>query len=352
VIELWHREDLKDRAKQAMRTNGYWKGVWLSLVLLMLTANIGWGGSDSNIFYRLNGINQNQYLREVWRNIPLAAWFWGFAVTVALLYKYLVVNPLIVGRQRYFLEHRSRRVNPSLVFRSFGEGYWNIVRTLFMRDLIVFVFSLLLLVPGIIKSYQYYLVPSILAENPKMNWRRALRLSWEMTQGEKMEIWVIELSFIGWSFIATAVTIGVFLIYSSLIRDVFQNLYDRFLALTHANPISRSTLEWFLGSNDDPIVYANGYILQFLSLHLYGLIVYYLSLLMSSITQIFVAPYYYGTFADLYAVVRARALVRGQASTEELPGFVWPDEEALEEAMRPDEPPKVLVEAPDETNPL
>mgnify|MGYP006295230481 CR=1 FL=1 len=66
----------------------------------------------------------------------------------------------------------------------------------------------MLIIPGIIKSYAYRMVPYILAENPKIGHRRALDLSNKMTRGEKWKIFVLDLSFIGW-FILGALFFGI-----------------------------------------------------------------------------------------------------------------------------------------------
>ena len=59
-------------------------------------------------------------------------------------------------------------------------------------------YSKLFIIPGIIKSYEYCMVPYILAENPQISCERAFELSRQMTKGEKWKIFVLGLSFIGW----------------------------------------------------------------------------------------------------------------------------------------------------------
>ena len=62
----------------------------------------------------------------------------------------------------------------------------------------VFLWSLLFIIPGIIKSYEYCMIPYILAENPEIEMDRAFEISRKMTKGEKWKIFVLGLSFIGW----------------------------------------------------------------------------------------------------------------------------------------------------------
>ena len=72
----------------------------------------------------------------------------------------------------------------------------------------LFLWTLLLIIPGIIKMYEYRFVPYILAENPDLNHNRVLDLSREMTAGEKMNIFILDLSFLGW-FILGALFFGI-----------------------------------------------------------------------------------------------------------------------------------------------
>ena len=72
------------------------------------------------------------------------------------------------------------------MFDGFKKGrYGNIMKTMFFRNLFVFLWSLLLIVPGIIKGYEYLMVPYILAENPTMDRREVFALSKRMMDGQK-----------------------------------------------------------------------------------------------------------------------------------------------------------------------
>ena len=75
----------------------------------------------------------------------------------------------------------------------------NILQTIF-----VFLWCLLLIVPGIIKAFAYALVPLVLADEKHKNlgYREVLRKSEDMMRGHKMDLFVFELSFIGWHFLA------------------------------------------------------------------------------------------------------------------------------------------------------
>ena len=84
-------------------------------------------------------------------------------------------------------------------------------RVMFLRGLFTALWSLLLVVPGIVKGYAWRLVPYLLAENPNLDYRRALDLSAAMMDGHKMDVFVLDLSFFGWNLLsaATAGILGV-----------------------------------------------------------------------------------------------------------------------------------------------
>lgn len=62
--------------------------------------------------------------------------------------------------------------------------------------------ALLLIVPGIIKSYSYAMAPYILKDNPEMGAEEAIVESMKMMKGYKMKLFLLDLSFIGWMFLA------------------------------------------------------------------------------------------------------------------------------------------------------
>lgn len=117
------------------------------------------------------------------------------------------------------------------------DGF-SFVGKLILLDLItalfIFLWSLLFLIPGIVRSYAYFAVPYILAENPDLDHNRVLQLSMDMTRGHKMDIFFTQLSFIFW-FLLDAITwniVGVFYVrpyYNATMAEVYRFL--RFEAL-------------------------------------------------------------------------------------------------------------------------
>ena len=79
-------------------------------------------------------------------------------------------------------------------FNRFGTGF---VMN-FLVGIFTFLWSLLFLVPGIIKSYSYAMTPYILAENPHMTANEAITESRRVMNGNKWRLFCMHFSFIGW----------------------------------------------------------------------------------------------------------------------------------------------------------
>ena len=74
----------------------------------------------------------------------------------------------------------------------------------FLTNLYVALWTLLLVIPGIVKSYSYAMTPFILSENPEMSANDAITASREMMDGHKWDLFCLYLSFIGWNLLVSA----------------------------------------------------------------------------------------------------------------------------------------------------
>lgn len=83
-------------------------------------------------------------------------------------------------------------------------GYW-------WRQLFTFLWSLAFVIPGIVKSLSYAMQPYILADCPDVTAKDSLKLSMRMMQGQKMRLFVLGLSFIGWALLS-AFTCGILVV--------------------------------------------------------------------------------------------------------------------------------------------
>lgn len=130
------------------------------------------------------------------------------AALVAVAFDVFLLKPLEVGSERIFICGRVEDPKIDMIGGAFSENYKNVVFTQFLRGLYIFLWSLLLIVPGIVKSYEYRMIPYILAENPDIDHREAFRLSRAMMDGQKWNAFIFDLSFIGWELLAV-LTLGI-----------------------------------------------------------------------------------------------------------------------------------------------
>lgn len=87
--------------------------------------------------------------------------------------------------------------------------YWkNAVCTRLLTGLYIFLWTLLLIIPGIIASYSYAMTGYILAEHPELTAGEAIAASKEMMAGNRWRLFCLHLSFIGWALLCT-LTLGI-----------------------------------------------------------------------------------------------------------------------------------------------
>lgn len=88
------------------------------------------------------------------------------------------------------------------------DDFWSAFKVTFLVGLFTFLWSLLFVIPGIIKSFSYSMSTYILAENKGKPALECINESKAMTNGHKMDLFVLVLSFIGWVFLC-AITLGI-----------------------------------------------------------------------------------------------------------------------------------------------
>ena len=194
----WSRSLLKQNAKQVLRSS-YWR-----VFLIWLLMSLGVSAAATALSYVLFLI-PTIVLSFATINSP-GAYVAGVIIIYLLMLAFmlafnaLVTSPLTIGAQRYMMESRAGYPPIDSVFSPFRDKaqYLNVAKNMFLMILEIIGFSLLFIIPGIVRRYQLFYVPYLLAENPYMSYQRAKELSKAMSDGEKMEIFVLELSFIGW----------------------------------------------------------------------------------------------------------------------------------------------------------
>ena len=197
----WERSQLKQMARTALQ-GSYWKSVFAAFLISLTTATYSSSGAMS-FKEETSEITSNlmPYLP-----IFISAIFFGVSLGLAL--RILVMLPLEVGCRRYFLEDIYYPTELDRLKAGFAVNYWNVVWVQFLRGLFTTLWTLLFIVPGIVKAYEYRMIPYLLAEDPNMSSKEAFAISKRMMDGEKMNAFVLDLSFFGWMFLS-AITLGI-----------------------------------------------------------------------------------------------------------------------------------------------
>lgn len=203
---MWTRAELKESAKTALKPY-YWWGVLACFVAGLLGG--GSGGSGISFGNGFNSSIRKQYTggridAETLAVLKIVLVVAVFITIGVLVFSILVSNVVYVGMLNFFLESRYRGESAGIgaLFFGFAKGkYGNIVKIMFLKGLYQGLWTLLLIIPGIVKSYEYYMVPYLLADDPTIDMQEAFRLSKKMMDGNKFSTFVLELSFMGWYFL-------------------------------------------------------------------------------------------------------------------------------------------------------
>lgn len=201
---MWTRKELKARGKAAFKRN-YWNSVVAGAVVLMLFGAFAGGGSRASGSTKeiTEAISQSGVSLTVFFGIP------GIGILLATVISVFLYNPLEVGTNRFFLKNAQERASFKELFFAFQNGsFLKIVAAKFLEGLFIGLWSLLLVIPGIIKALEYMMVDYILADNPGIAPMDALRESKRMMKGHKWNAFVLGLSFLGWE-ILSVLTLGL-----------------------------------------------------------------------------------------------------------------------------------------------
>ena len=183
------------RAQARERLEGQW-GTFVLMTFLMLVIQTilqipGYIGSlleilsPENVLASLSFSNISNILSLL--ALPLS---WG--LTVSLL-----------------RNHREESVDLENLFDGFRGGrYTRVFCALFLVNLFTILWTLLLIIPGIMKAFSYALTPYIIMDEPELTARQAITRSCEIMEGRRWKLFCLYLSFIGWG-ILSLLTFGI-----------------------------------------------------------------------------------------------------------------------------------------------
>jgi len=255
---MWNRKDVKAKGKEAFKRN-YWKCVATALLIAVVAGGGGSIGGNAGGFTSSshNGYHQivetsdtdedqiaaledNQDVNDTAdvttedtvndSNVtvdmdgeditPLAlgifAMIFGIIILAAsaigVVLKVFLFNPVKLGCDRFFRRNLEEPAQLENIVFAFKSHYKNVTKILFLQDLYIFLWSLLFIIPGIVKTYEYRMVSYLLTENPEMSKDDAFAESKRLMNGNKWKAFVLDLSFIGWDLLSLC-TCGILSIF-------------------------------------------------------------------------------------------------------------------------------------------
>ncbi len=223
---MWSRADLKKKGKAAFYRNR-WRSVLVSLVMAILFGGGTYMNFQTDQISYTNSQDVTQTItedeefqeavseEEVAEDIDrlaesgaiialVAIFFIVFVVVfivsmaIFMVFDVLLICPFEVGCKRFQVQNLTVSAEVKEIAYAFDHEYRNIIKVMFFRELYIILWTLLLIIPGIVKSYEYRMVAYLLAEEPTMSKEAAFAISKQMMHGQKWKAFVLDLSFLGW----------------------------------------------------------------------------------------------------------------------------------------------------------
>lgn len=188
-----YARDFRARARQTL-TGNWGKAVAVGFVATLLTGGVGVSGTGSGAAEGsgyLSFVNQDIFvlLMTIMAVSSLLALVIGGAVQLGWCGFHI---DLVKGKEVRFGD----------LFSHFHR-LWTGFAMNFVTGLFVFLWSLLLIIPGIIAVYRYAMVPYLMAEFPELKIMDAIRESKRLMKGNKWRLFCLQMSFFGWALLAT-----------------------------------------------------------------------------------------------------------------------------------------------------
>ncbi len=237
------RSYLKSRGKAAFKAN-YWKTVLVAFLLAIAVGGLGASASSSvdyngdtqslpsttqesstetyteEEFEEIDPFNEDGTLvEEVWDAGSQTTWSGSSPISVNIgdagsigaigfILTIFLFGPLEVGCRNFLKKNLKTPAELDELNAGFKPKYWHNLATMLLRNVFISLWSLLLIIPGIVMSYAYAMTPYLLSDYPELQAKEVTDLSRKMMKGHKWDLFVLDLSFIGWMLLSV-LTLGI-----------------------------------------------------------------------------------------------------------------------------------------------
>ena len=148
----------------------------------------------------------NKLFGSAWLTVVLVIFLGNFVTGIIPAIGVLLLSGIISVGVNSFMLKRIRTNAPfevGNVLDGVRSGIGDNILLGIMISVFTFLWGLLLVIPGIVKAYSYSMATYIRVDHPEYTWKECIDASKKMTYGHKMELFILDLSFIGWALLAT-----------------------------------------------------------------------------------------------------------------------------------------------------
>lgn len=214
--------DLRARARESLQ-GCYWNAVLVAFVAAIFGSLMT--GSSVNI----DTETLDKFLEETPRIVVLYLAVVGSFAGFLSLVTFILGGVVQLGYAKYLLKQYGEQTGEVgdlfSMFHMFKQGFLQAL----LRGIYVFLWTLLFIIPGIVKAYSYSMTPFIMVDNPDMTASEAITASQELMNGHKGELFWLDLSFFGWHLLC-ALSLGIGTLFLSPYTNAARAAFYRDLA--------------------------------------------------------------------------------------------------------------------------
>ena len=201
-------KELRVKAWKSLKGK-YWRA-FLVILVLGLLASIGTSleTGSQNLTDMLNLVDPSEMDETMELGAAVVGTIATVMAVVGMAISLFVGNAADVGLAHYFILNTDSKPSFADAFYGFKVKYLRNIGTLLLVGIKIVLWSCLLLIPGIIKSVEYSIIPYILADDAEITSKEAFRKAKEMMMGNKWRLCKLYISFFGW-FVLCVVTCGL-----------------------------------------------------------------------------------------------------------------------------------------------
>lgn len=236
---MWTNSMLKQNAWRTLKPY-YWTAFGVCIVASLLGGNSGGGMSFPT--GAGSGISDGSEYESTMSSAEMMGFFIGFLVAFVFIMAFAMAiyaflgGVVRAGECKFFRMARTGDVNFGYLFDNFQGGrYMKTVKVMFNTYIKIFLWSLLFLIPGYIKTYEYFLVSYLIGENADLSKERVQEISRQTMNGEKWKLFVLQFSFIGWMILGAMLCgIGVLFVmpyYEATMAEFYACMRAKMLSL-------------------------------------------------------------------------------------------------------------------------